>query len=91
LAEVAAARGQLRRAARLLGAAEALHPASGPRRLPYLQTLVDRAVGAARDALGAEAFETAQADGARLTEEHAIAEALGGTTPGERDDGRTTE
>jgi non-specific serine/threonine protein kinase len=84
LSEVAAAQGRPRRAARLLGAAEALHPAGGPHRPPYLQALVDRAVASARDALGAEAFETAQAEGAGLSEEEAIAEALEETTPGER-------
>jgi predicted ATPase len=76
LGEVAAARGQPQRAARLLGAAEALLPASGPHRLPYLQALMDRAAATAREALGTQAFETAKADGAALSEEQAIAEAL---------------
>jgi predicted ATPase len=82
LGEVAAARGQPQRAARLLGAAEALLPASGPHRLPYLQALVDHAAATAREALGTQAFETAKADGAALSEERAIAEALEGTPPG---------
>jgi tetratricopeptide (TPR) repeat protein len=76
LSEVAAARRQPRRAARLLGASEAVHPAGGPQPPPYLQALVDRAVASARDALGDEAFEAAQAEGAALSPEQAIAEAL---------------
>ena len=87
LSEVAAARGQPRRSARLLGAAEALRGASRSARPPYLQALVDRAVAAAREALGAEAFETAQAEGATLSEEQAIAEALEETTSGGKDHG----
>lgn len=76
LSEVAAARGQSRRAARLLGASEAVPAAGGPQLPPYLHALVDRAVAAARDALGAEAFEAARAEGAALSQEQAITEAL---------------
>jgi tetratricopeptide (TPR) repeat protein len=75
LSEVAAARGQPRRAARLLGAA-AMQPAGGPRRPAFVTALVDRAVAAARDALGPAEFEAAQAEGAALSHEQAIAEAL---------------
>jgi tetratricopeptide (TPR) repeat protein len=82
LSAVAAARGQPRRAARLLGASEAVRPAGGPQLPPYLHALVDRAVAAARDALGAEAFESAPAEGAVLSQGQAIAEALEGAPSG---------
>ena len=81
LAEVAAAQGQPRRAARLLGAAGALPSAPLAARSLYLRAPVDRAVAAARAALGEDAYNAARAEGAALTQEQAIAEALDESTP----------
>jgi predicted ATPase len=88
LSEVAAARGQLQRAARLLGAAEASRGAGRSGLAPYQQALIDRVVASGREALGAEAFETVQAEGAALSEGQAIAEALEETPPSSQGTGR---
>jgi non-specific serine/threonine protein kinase len=80
LAEVAAVRGQPRRSARLLGAVETLR-ATAPAASRLLAP-TERAVTAARDVMGAEAFAEAQAEGAALSPEQAIAEALEESTPG---------
>jgi tetratricopeptide (TPR) repeat protein len=82
LAEVAAAGGQARRAARLLGAAQALRSVPVAARTLHLPAPSDRAAVAARAALGAEAFEAALAEGAALSPEQAVAEALEESTPG---------
>jgi hypothetical protein len=83
LAEVAAVQGRPRRAARLLGAVETLR-ATTPAASRMLSVLAptERAVRAARDAMGEEAFAAARAEGAALSPEQAIAEALEESTPG---------
>jgi non-specific serine/threonine protein kinase len=63
---IAAARGEAGRAARLLGASEALVSAIGLRGHAYYEfdpSLYERARGEARDALGEEAFEAAMEEG----------------------------
>jgi predicted ATPase/DNA-binding XRE family transcriptional regulator len=79
LAEIAAVQDQSRRAARLLAAAEACRAAFGVPRPPHIQVAYDGALASARDALGTEAFTAAQAEGAALSLEQAIAEALAPT------------
>jgi hypothetical protein len=76
MVRIAAALGQPRRAARLLGAAETLRGASGVARPPYLQAPVDLAAKAVREALGAEAFDAAWEEGAALSPHQAIEAAL---------------
>jgi hypothetical protein len=76
LAAIAAATGGPERAARLLGAAEALRVAHGTPLTPADRLAVDTATLAARAALGDEAFETARAAGRALTLEEAVAQAL---------------
>lgn len=63
LAGVAAGRGQLEHAARLFGAAAALRATSGWEAHPSDRTLMDSAVTAVHDALGAAAFATAWSAG----------------------------
>src|SRR5436853_427788 len=74
--QLAAAEHQPARAARLMGAAEALHEALHIP-VPYCSRADhDRAVAAARAALGEEAFAAAWAEGRAMTLEQAIAFAL---------------
>jgi hypothetical protein len=81
LAELAAGRGRPAEAARLLGAAEATLQAAGTplHRYALEQPWHERAVSAARAALGEAAFAHAWAEGRTLPLETAIAEALAGT------------
>jgi hypothetical protein len=76
LAEIAAAQGQSRRAARLLAAADAHRVAVGVPRPPHIQAVYADALASAREALGTGAFSAAQTEGAALSLEQAIAEAL---------------
>jgi tetratricopeptide (TPR) repeat protein len=74
LAEIAAARGQARRAAYLFAASDAMRTSVGVPRPPHLQTAYAGAVAAAREALGAGEFTMAQAEGAALSLEQVIVE-----------------
>jgi non-specific serine/threonine protein kinase len=77
LASVAAATAQAERAARLFGAGERLREATGIAvRTPADRAVHERAIAAARAALGEAAFAAAWAAGRALTPEQAIAEAL---------------
>jgi len=76
LAGVAGARGQPERAARLMGAAEALRQASqAPMGAPD-RTDYERFVAAARAKLDEESFAMAWAEGCAMTKEQAVAYAL---------------
>ncbi|HEX5505153.1 MAG TPA: tetratricopeptide repeat protein, partial [Thermomicrobiales bacterium] len=70
--------GELRRAARLLGAAATLRDRLDAPRAPVHQADHERAVAAARGALGDAAFAAAWAAGERLTPDEALAAALEG-------------
>jgi hypothetical protein len=72
---VVSIQGDYGRAARLFGAGEALREAIGASVLFYLVDY-DRAVAAARDALGEEALATAWAQGREMTLDQAVAYAL---------------
>jgi tetratricopeptide (TPR) repeat protein len=78
LAAVAAERGDFTRAALLAGAAESLMEAQGAAWPPDERPHYERTVEAARDALGAEAFEVARARGRAMTTDDAVQLALGG-------------
>jgi predicted ATPase/DNA-binding CsgD family transcriptional regulator len=67
LAGIAADRRAPRRAARLLGAAEAFRRTQGAAAPPYRQRAYDRDVAATRAQLDPAAFEAAWAEGARLS------------------------
>jgi predicted ATPase len=84
LAELAAAEGQALRAARLLGAVTELRRSAAVPRPARLNPAYDEAVTLAREALGDAAFAEAQLEGAALTTEGAVAEAVGRTTAGVR-------
>jgi len=76
VAGVAAAQGQLARAARLLGAAEALRESAGVPLPPVHRVDYERDVALVRAALDEDAFAAAWAEGHALTLEQVIAEAL---------------
>jgi predicted ATPase/DNA-binding SARP family transcriptional activator len=76
LAGVAAGQGREERAARLLGAAEALRDAGGAVILPHRRPAFERLLADVRTALGEEAFAAAWAAGRALSLEEAIALAL---------------
>jgi non-specific serine/threonine protein kinase len=76
LAGAAAAGGQAERAARLLGAAEALYETIGVVFTPNERAVFDRDVAAARAGLSEESFAAAWADGRQLPLERAIRLAL---------------
>jgi predicted ATPase/DNA-binding SARP family transcriptional activator len=80
-AEQARAEGQPERAARMLGAMEAVSGAIGHALTRHEQALYEREVAAARAALGEERFAAARAAGRALTMEQAVAEALGRAGP----------
>ena len=67
LGELAARGERWTEATRVLAAADSARTTLGLPRYPVEQPAFDAAVGAARDALGDEAFETAWEEGARLT------------------------
>ena len=75
LAEVAAARGESARAARLFGAAEAYRERIGATLVRSLESLYAPYLAKARDALGEAAFAAAWAEGRLLSLEDALAEA----------------
>jgi predicted ATPase/DNA-binding XRE family transcriptional regulator len=78
LAAVAASRGAARRAAQLLGAAEALLEAAGLILYAYAKNeLHERAASAARERLGDQAWTTAYDAGRAMSFEEAVAYALG--------------
>ncbi|MGO8948870.1 MAG: ATP-binding protein [Ktedonobacterales bacterium] len=79
LASTAGIAGQGQRAARLLGAALAVRETLGTPKSAPEQADVDKAVAAARAALGEEAWAAAFAEGHALALEEAVAEALGET------------
>jgi non-specific serine/threonine protein kinase len=75
LADIAGARGQAEAAVRLFGAADAVGEAIGLSLQPYVRARHDRALGAAKAALGADAFAAAWTAGRSLPLAHAVAEA----------------
>ncbi|MDR7522095.1 MAG: tetratricopeptide repeat protein [Armatimonadota bacterium] len=76
LADVSAAEGQADRAARFLGATDALRRARGVPLPPADRVLYERAVASARTLLGEEAFAAAWASGQTMSTDEAIREAL---------------
>ena len=84
LAEIAAARGQAQRAARLLGAVTELRRSAAVPRAARLRSAYEDAEVLTRRALGDAAFAAAQLDCATLTTERAVAEAIGRTTAAAR-------
>ena len=64
------------RAARLLGAVEALREAIGAPLPPAQRGEIDRVTAAMRDALGEETFAAAWAEGGAMTPDQAVAHAL---------------
>jgi tetratricopeptide (TPR) repeat protein len=76
LAGALTAQGQPQRAARLFGAAEALHDTIGQIMNPLDRTDYDRNVTAARTQLGEAAWEAGYAEGRAMSLEQAIAEGL---------------
>ncbi len=79
--QVAAARSDYVRAARLLAAAEAALEKFGERMSPVDQSPYDRSVAACRHAMGDEAFEATWAEGRAMDIERAVSEAFGGEAP----------
>jgi tetratricopeptide (TPR) repeat protein len=86
LATVAASRGELRRAVRLLGAAKALLEAAGLVLYAYTTYTSNephlRAASAARQALGEQAWKEARDEGRTMTFEQAVEYALEGENAG---------
>jgi predicted ATPase/class 3 adenylate cyclase len=76
LAMLAAGSGQELRAARLTGAAQCARAAAGVPRSPADSDRLERALAPAREALGAAAWETAEAEGREMTMEQAVDHAL---------------
>jgi tetratricopeptide (TPR) repeat protein len=74
--DVAAMTGQAERAARLLGAAEALYQAAGVALPPYDRPNYERAMTTTRASLGDEVFASLRTEGRGLVIEEVIAEAL---------------
>jgi hypothetical protein len=79
MAGVDRGRRQPERAARLFGAAEALHEAIGKPLPPFLRADYDRDVAAVHAQLDDATFDAAWAAGQALSLEQAIAEALAGS------------
>ena len=73
----AAASGQARLAAQLLGAGEAVRAGAGARVMPFLAPLMARAQAAAIAALGSARFEAAFSAGGRLSRDASVRLALG--------------
>ena len=80
-AHLAAAQGQMARAARLLGTFEAFREAINFPLLPFMQADHERTLAAARAALGQKKFEAEWNKGRALTREQAIAYALEDVPP----------
>ena len=77
LIRVVAVKGDVVRAAQLLGAGEALPEAMGVGPQPADQFAVDRYVAAVREQLDEATFEAARAAGRAMSLEEAVAYALG--------------
>jgi hypothetical protein len=75
-ARLAAAEGQLRRAIRLAGAADALRQKTGSPLSPYWRDELDRRLRPATETLSAAEYEAAWSEGKRMRIEDAIADAL---------------
>ena len=69
-------KGQAERAARILGAGEALFEAMGVGPQPADQSAADRYVAAVREQLDEATFEAARAEGRAMSQEEAVAYAL---------------
>ncbi len=80
-AGLAAALGQLERAAHLAGAAGAVSDAVRVRPIPMVATVLGEVTRSGQHVLGHVAFEAALADGRRMSLERAVAEALAVTLP----------
>jgi hypothetical protein len=78
LARLAGDGGRMERAARLLGAAEAIRDALGAPLPPVRRAEYEQCVAEARAALGEEALAAAWAQGKALSVDQAIADALDG-------------
>jgi predicted ATPase len=76
MAKVASAQGRSERAARLFGAADALHQAFSRPLPPYLKSEHDQRLTALRQTLNEPAFTAAYESGRLLTWEQAVADAL---------------
>jgi hypothetical protein len=83
LALVANANGEWERAATLCGTADSGYDSLQLRRWPTAQEQYESTVAQARTALGSETFETHYAAGQTMSEEQAIAYALGAGNPAE--------
>jgi tetratricopeptide (TPR) repeat protein len=81
LAEVMAAAGEYERAAHLFGAADTLREAVGASVLAFYRGDYERAIGAARTALGQQRFESCWTAGRALSPDEAVAYALGEAGP----------
>jgi predicted ATPase/DNA-binding XRE family transcriptional regulator len=78
LAAVAAAgQGNAERAARLVGAGQAMHEALGTPNLPLIRAIYDAHLAQTREVLGPDAFEAVQQAGRVMTVDEALAFALG--------------
>jgi len=84
LGAVARNRGQFDRAARLLGAADAVLDAIGNTRRPREQAALEQRIAATRAGLGDDAFNEAWGHGRAMTQEQAIDYALAAGQPGTR-------
>ncbi len=80
-AVTAAGRGNAERAARLVGAGQAVHDALGTPTLPLIRAIYDAHLARAREVLGADAFEAVQQAGRAMTVDDAVALALGEAGP----------
>ncbi len=91
LAQAGSAQRQYRQGARLLGAAEALRETLGLSRFPADQAAFDQCIASTRLRLGKASFEAAWAQGATMTLDQAIQDALDvpDTTQATRRDQRT--
>ncbi len=78
------AEGPLLRAARLLGASEAIRESLGQTISPIDRPGYEQTIAAIRDSLGAEAFDAARATGRSMTVDQAIAAVFYGDS-GEQD------
>jgi hypothetical protein len=76
-ARLALATGRADRAARLLGAADALLERLGMTMMPIERALFDGTVRETRDRLGEERYASAWEEGHRMSQQHAVAYALG--------------
>jgi DNA-binding CsgD family transcriptional regulator len=87
LAGVTCAQDLPERAARLLGASEALRQATGQERLSWDRSNIDQYIATTRAGLGDAAFEAAFAAGQEMTQEEAVGFALQDSDDGQRGTG----